>query len=134
MPPEGTGPGSPSQWLRHARSDLALARVPRPEDTLLEALCFHAQQAAEKAIKAALVHTGLDLPRSHSIRALLDLLPAATGVPDLVAEAAELTEYAVEARYPGTVEAVTEDEYARAVVLAEAVVLWAEGLVSPSRE
>jgi HEPN domain-containing protein len=74
------------------------------------------------------------MPRTHSIRALLDLLPAATEVPDQVAEAAELTEYAVEARYPGTVEAVTEDEYTRAVVLAEAVVLWAEALVSLARD
>jgi len=45
-------PGSPSDWLRRARSDLALAKAPLPSGALYEDLCFHAQQAAEKAIKA----------------------------------------------------------------------------------
>lgn len=52
MPPERQMPGSPDDWLRRARSDLALAKVPLPEGALYEDLCFHAQQAAEKAIKA----------------------------------------------------------------------------------
>ena len=126
MQPEKTGPGSPAHWLRHARSDLALAQVARPDDTLLEALCFHAQQAAEKALKALLVQEGLDIPRTHSIRALLDLLPPEIDAPDGVVEAAELTEYAVEARYPGALESVSEQEHVRAVALAQAVVRWVE--------
>lgn len=40
--------------------------------------------------------------------------------------AAQLTDYAVEARYPGPVEPVTEEEYAEALQLAEAVVNWAD--------
>ena len=52
MPPEDIMPGSPSDWLRHACSDLELARVARTPKILLEGLCFHAQQAAEKALKA----------------------------------------------------------------------------------
>ncbi len=55
MPPEGRLPGSPADWLRHAHSDLELARVGRATKVLLEGLCFHAQQAAEKALKAVLV-------------------------------------------------------------------------------
>lgn len=51
MPPESRDPGSASDWLRRARSDLAVARAPLPVDALYEDLCFHAQ-AAEKAIKA----------------------------------------------------------------------------------
>lgn len=50
MPPEALTPGSPADWLRHAYSDLALASMtPRPP-VLPEQLCFHAQQAAEKAL------------------------------------------------------------------------------------
>jgi HEPN domain-containing protein len=39
-----------------------------------ETLGFHAQQAAEKAIKALLALAGCDYPRSHNIGLLLDLL------------------------------------------------------------
>ena len=42
------------------------------------------------------------------------------------AKAADLTDYATVTRYPGTVEAVSEVEYADAIRMAEAVVRWAE--------
>jgi HEPN domain-containing protein len=129
MSPDAAGPGSPSEWMRHARSDLAIAKVERPADALLETLCFHAQQAAEKATKAVLLHLGIEVPRTHSIRALLDRLPEDLQLPAMVDEAAELTEYAVEARYPGATESVTDEEHARAIELAQAVVDWADALI-----
>ena len=52
MPQDKHVPGSPEDWLARAIGDLALARVPLPEGGYYEDLCFHAQQAAEKAIKA----------------------------------------------------------------------------------
>jgi len=67
MPPDSDGPGGGEDWLRHARSDLALASAVGPVgDILAETLCFHAQQAAEKALKAVLVHVGIEFPRTHS--------------------------------------------------------------------
>jgi len=52
----------------------------------------------------------------------------------LVRDAVELTEYAVEARYPGPFEPVTEEEWSRAVLLASQVVSWAESLANdPTR-
>lgn len=54
-------PNDPREWLTRARSDLALARA-HPEGVLLEDLCFHAQQAAEKTIKAALVQHEIEFP------------------------------------------------------------------------
>lgn len=42
MPPEAVVPGSPDDWLRHARSDLLLAQQPVPPEVLLAMLCFHA--------------------------------------------------------------------------------------------
>ncbi|HVT02768.1 MAG TPA: HEPN domain-containing protein [Thermoanaerobaculia bacterium] len=52
MPRDRATPGSAEDWLARARSDLAIARSPLPEGAFLEDLCFHAQQAAEKALKA----------------------------------------------------------------------------------
>ncbi len=75
MPHEDFSAGGSAEWLRYAHSDLELARVGRPAEVLFEGLCFHAQQAAEKAIKALLIAEGVPPPRTHNIRTLLDLLP-----------------------------------------------------------
>ena len=130
MPPEVYAPGSPADWLRHAYSDLALAStIPLPQ-ILLEQLCFHAQQAAEKALKAILIAYGIPVPRTHNLRTLFDLLPVDVPVSPDIQEAAGLSDYAVASRYPGVSESVEAEEYREAVDLAEAVVYWAEHVIS----
>ena len=54
----------------------------------LEDLCFDAQQAAEKAFKALLLHRKVDFPRIHDLAELINLL-ASCGeeVPEQVREA-----------------------------------------------
>ncbi len=74
-------PGTPGDWLRYARSDLALARAPVSKEVLLEVLCFHAQQATEKALKAVLINRGMTAPWTHNLRTLLDLLPPDVAAP-----------------------------------------------------
>ncbi len=129
MPHEGHFPGSPADWLRYARSDLELARVVRPDEVLFEGLCFHAQQAAEKALKAVLIAKGVPPPKTHNIRTLLDLLPQEVIAPQEIEDAASLTDYAVTSRYPGDFESVDEEEYEETVRLSENVVLWAERII-----
>jgi len=129
MPHEGHFSGSPADWLRYAYSDLELARVKRPSDVLFEVLCFHAQQAAEKALKAVLIAKGVSPPKTHNIRTLLDLLPQEVIVPQEIEDAASLTDYAVTSRYPGDFESVDEEEYHEAVRLAETIFLWAERII-----
>jgi HEPN domain-containing protein len=51
MSPERHPPTDPREWLNRARSSLAKTRI-RGDEIYLEDLCFDAQQAAEKAIKA----------------------------------------------------------------------------------
>lgn len=62
---------------------------------LLEALCLHAQQAAEKALKGVLIHAGVDPAHTHDIHRLLDEVAALVVLPREVREAASLTDYAV---------------------------------------
>jgi HEPN domain-containing protein len=72
------------EWISRARSDLALARA-KPQGVYLEDLCFHAQQAAEKAIKALLIRHDIEFPYVHDIAALMLLLEKATGdLPDFI--------------------------------------------------
>lgn len=112
--------------MEYAKSDLAAARGPAPEGVMLEILCFHAQQAAEKSIKAVLVARGVPFPRIHSIERLTDLLPPDIARTADVLESARLTAYATVFRYPGMPDPVSEERYDEAVRLAEAVVSWAE--------
>ena len=121
--------------MRRARSNLARARSDRglPE-VLFEDLCFDAQQAGEKAIKAVLLHVGVRFQRTHAIVELLTLAHAhGIDVPDDVRQAGILTAYAVETRYPGVSEDVTEEDYERALMLAERVVAWASRITDRPR-
>src|SRR5574341_1831222 len=117
--------GSPEDWLRRAKGNLAWAKQTKPKHAFWEDLCFDAQQAAEKAIKAVLVFRRLEFRKTHDLRGLLTLLDSAGyAIPEEIRKADELTDYAVETRYPGLSEPVSIGEYRHAVVLAEAVIRW----------
>ncbi len=112
--------------MNRARSNLALAKSRIP-DAYLEDLCFEAQQAAEKAIKARLIVLGIDFPYVHDLARLLSVLEESGElVPESVRKSATLTPYAVLTRYPAPARPVTLDEYTAAVDTAEAVIQWAE--------
>jgi len=121
---------SPAEWMRYAKSDLALAKATISDDVLFGNLCFHAQQAVEKSIKAVLIAKSIPFPRTHNIDTLIGLLPGDVPVPPDDAKVAELTEYAVTLRYPGMDEPVTEEEYYEVLRLAESVVEWAEDTIN----
>ena len=124
-PPERFPPDDPQEWLNRARGNLARAKVPVPGG-YLEDLCFDAQQACEKAIKAVLIAHRLDFPYTHNLSYLLTTLEShGESVPDAVREAEELTHYATHTRYPGLEEPVSESEYQEAIAAAEAVIRWA---------
>ena len=126
MPHERFGPDDPREWLNRARSNLARARHKVP-GSYLEDACFEAQQAAEKAIKAVMVLRGINFPYVHELAKLMDILEShGAEIPGAVRRADSLTQYATAARYPGFNEPITEQDYAEAVELAEAVVRWAE--------
>jgi HEPN domain-containing protein len=64
MPRERFEPDDPREWVARARGNIVIARnlIPGVE---LEDLCFNAQQAAEKALKAVLLKLGVDFPYTH---------------------------------------------------------------------
>ena len=126
MPPERFPPDDPREWLNRAQSNLAMAKN-RVEGAYLEDLCFEAQQAAEKAIKAVMIKRNIEFPYVHDLGRLLELLKQAGEevTPD-IAKAGELTPYAVDTRYPGTSEPVDEQQYRDAIEIAGTVVRWAK--------
>ena len=119
----------PHRWIDRARSNLTRAKHVI-EGVCLENLCFDAQQAAEKAIKAVLIFLGVRFPRTHDLAELLTLVEkAGWSVPEKVKRASMLTPYAVESRYPGLSEPVNDEEHREAVAIAEEVLRWAEGVL-----
>jgi HEPN domain-containing protein len=127
MPLDRPAPGTPQDWLVRARGDLVLARQPLPQGAFYEDLCFHAQQAAEKALKAVYLHHGWPFRYTHDLEELVtNLRRKGLDVPALVDEAVILSSFAWEARYPGLSEPVSDEEYREAIRHAQAVVTWAE--------
>jgi HEPN domain len=68
MPPDERAREVALQWLGRARSKLALAKQSKPAEAFWEDLCFDAQQAAEKAVKAVLVRHQIDFPKTDRAR------------------------------------------------------------------
>ena len=99
--------------LRSARALLALD----PPET--EATTFHAQQAAEKYLKALLAYHGEDPPRTHDLVVLLDLaLRYEKTLERFRHQARFLLPFAVQVRYPFSGPAPTAEEAEDAVEAA----------------
>jgi len=124
-------PGAPEEWVARAAADLALAEIEKPPGAVWESLCFHAQQAAEKAVKAVLQCEDMWFPKTHDLGALFVLVHDAGIEPPkgLEAEAGGLGFYAVVARYPGHEVAVGEEDRDSAVRTARGLVVWAEAWI-----
>ena len=125
MRPETNEAGSPGDWLLHARSDLAIASVRKSPRVMYANLCFHAQQAAEKSIKAVLAQHEVSFGRSHDLAYLLGLLPPSLSIPVSLVELPVLNKFAVQYRYPGDIPVVDAKQRKRAVRLALDAVEWA---------
>ncbi len=122
-------PDDPREWLNRARSNLTRGKS-QISGVYLEDLCYDAQQAAEKAIKALLINLGVRFSYTHDLTQLLTLVEqTGQSVPDDVKQAGVLSDYAVAARYPGLTEPVTDEEYHEAISIAERVVDWVEDII-----
>jgi HEPN domain-containing protein len=90
-------------WVARAEEDYVVATSAlKRQRPLVVTSCFHAQQCAEKYLKAILVAKGRPFPRTHDLR-LLNTLCGEAGVwieVDVV-RLDSLSFYAVQARYPG---------------------------------
>jgi HEPN domain-containing protein len=89
-------------WLRKAESDLVAATLAIRAEAALDTACFHAQQAAEKLLKAYLLAHNIEFPLTHNLARLLLLCEARDpAFSRLLPLAESLTPYAVELRYDG---------------------------------
>lgn len=88
-------------WLKKAKHDLKSAQVLlAAEEELYDSICFHAQQLAEKAIKALFTAKNIEFPKTHNLLLLSNLLLDAD-IMKFNSDLEHLTKYAIEFRYPG---------------------------------
>ncbi len=122
-----------NQWLALAREDVVAG------DAILKvamgsyaSASFHAQQAAEKALKALLVRHGVEFSKTHNIGQLLRLAePVAPAIGEQLAGARVLTPYAVRVRYPGEGPTPDQNEAREHLTLARKVVEEVTALLKP---
>jgi len=90
-------------WIAYAEEDYSAAKTLYSlKKPLLSAVCFHAQQCAEKYLKALLILKDVDFPKTHDLPTLNTLCNQngiLTGFDPQ--QLADLTKYAIQARYPG---------------------------------
>ena len=115
-------------WLEFANADLETAdflyekQYPRQ----LEIICYHCQQAGEKAIKALYIAKEIPggIPRKHDLWFLLEQMKNVVDIPESIYDAAEkLDPYAIVFRHPGE-NRVDDYRAKQAIGLAEAIIDW----------
>jgi len=123
-----------NRWMAFAHEDLGAARALLERKDLPPRLaCFHAQQAAEKALKALLVVANISFPKTHDLIALKKLMPEDRdlGAGDDVL--GRLSSWAIDVRYPGDAPEANQSDAQQAINEAMAV-LEAAVLVSKARK
>ncbi|MDO8588997.1 MAG: HEPN domain-containing protein [Armatimonadota bacterium] len=110
------------QWVERADEDLRLARhALTMKDAPYRLVAYHAQQCAEKYLKAYLVARNVDFPYTHNIARLLELCNEHGGAMWELRDAEELTPFAITTRYPGEDAEVVKSAAVRAIEIAEDV-------------
>jgi HEPN domain-containing protein len=93
-------------WVVKAEEDYETARLlvrkRKRKPNLSDGVCFHAQQCAEKYLKALMTSYDIVPPRTHDLVSLARFLRAKEPTIELVKDLCHaLNPYAVENRYPG---------------------------------
>ena len=122
------------RWLDFAENDLAIEKRlletshPKP----LEIICYHCQQAAEKAIKAVYIAVGMPggIPKKHDLSFLLEQMKHRVTISEaLLDHADDLNSYSVIVRYPNEIQ-IDERKVLLSVRYADEIMNWAKEAIN----
>ena len=111
-----------NKWMKYAKMDYDVAL----HDTALhplpiEIICYHCQQAGEKAFKAILAYHDSEIQKTHDLSILLNLCKSLEpDLSDLTKQAVELSDFAVVTRYPSSIE-LEETDMESALIHADTI-------------
>jgi HEPN domain-containing protein len=122
-PPDSIRDEFVRQWSLKAEEDINAAKsLLTYGETFLSTVCFHAQQGAEKYLKAFLTYHQIEFPKTHDIGELLDLIaPLNHRLSESLRDVIVLTHYGVAAHYPGDLPKISSSDAQQAIQLAEKV-------------
>lgn len=110
-------------WLRYAEEDLRAAELVATRPGFAPRVaCYHAQQAAEKALKAVLVGEGQDVILTHDLGVLRDLARPGSRTAAIGVDLGRLSAWQVKGRDPGDWGEATRGDAREAIDAARAVV------------
>lgn len=97
------------KWFKKAENDLLVIKNNLSADEIpVDACCFHAQQAAEKYLKAYLVSKQIRFPKTHDLQSLLNLCAEINpSFKQVLEPAIKLSDYAIAPRYPDAFDDLT---------------------------
>ena len=109
------------QWRKKAMSDWTTVEILLDSEKCpTDVVCFHCQQFTEKLLKAVLTHHGVEAPRIHDVRRLIQLAePFIPRIAGFSESSDLLTVHSVEARYPGDINEIDHDQMNEIVKLAK---------------
>ncbi|MHB8189970.1 MAG: HEPN domain-containing protein [Ferrimicrobium sp.] len=126
-PLRSSKPEDADKFLESAKEDLWYANLGKDEHW--HGAAFHAQQVAEKALKALLITQGEGFPKTHDLVELVDRLPPeAASLFDRIA-LSELSPWAIQGRYPADMPSITKDVMERLLLTAKTTMDTAAELV-----
>ncbi len=120
-------------WVEFAKTDLGVAKhlneryYPKP----MEIICYHCQQAAEKAVKAIIIKykTQGGMPKKHNLSFLLEQIKNNVDIPEVYYDYADaLTPYGIAVRYPNEL-GIEEHHVQNALLYAQEIVDWTEKII-----
>ena len=100
------------KWFQKAENDLlTIKNNLAAEITPVDTCCFHAQQVAEKYLKAFLVSRNVGFPKTHDLEVLLNLLIEKNKIfSELLSNIDPLQDYSIASRYPDEIDELTIDD------------------------
>ncbi|MCX7839979.1 MAG: HEPN domain-containing protein [Anaerolineae bacterium] len=110
------------EWIERAEEDfrMAQAALRQRKFKAYNSVCFHAQQCAEKYLKAFLVRHHIPFRKTHDLRELRRQCVEVDNVFDMLTDALLLlNQFAIDTRYPGL--ALTEQDARDAVAAVKQV-------------
>ncbi len=124
-------------WLLKARQDLKAAKqlAHNKEDDLTDIAVYHAQQTAEKALKAFLVAHKKSILKTHDVEKLLSLcIQIDSQFDQLLDEAFTLTPYGTKFRYPDDIIFPDKEDVIEAIDYAEKILTMVKKIINQSND
>jgi len=121
------------EWLKYANIDYSVANYLQNHHPIpIEIICYHCQQAGEKALKALLAFHNEEIQKAHDLYTLLEL--HSSRYPDMISrfseQAVRLSDYATITRYPENTNDLTDADIPVALEYAKQILSHIEDLCS----